>query len=1349
MHAMGSSVSAEQRPGPQAPRFGLLHEYFEHQAMLRSRHPAVECDGERLTYRQLDEISNRTARWLRHHGARPGVLVGICMPKSCRLYAVMLGVLKSGAGYVPIDPTLPLDRIQSIVADARIKIVIGAEKAGEELNLGAATTALCLSPGMNEVRRYPRAKLSAAETGVAPSDACYVIYTSGSTGRPKGVVIEHRNATNFVRALQSVYRVAAGARVYQGFSVAFDASIEEIWAAFSRGGTLVVPPDHVAKSPLDASEFLTRNKITFFSTVPTFLQMIDGDLPTVRLLIVGGEQCPPELVARWAVGRRMLNTYGPTEATVVATAAECIAGRPVTIGRPLPGYTALVLDGGGKAVAVGETGELYIGGESVVRGYLNLPELTAERFVVNPSRDPKCRDARMFRTHDIVRVTPGGALQFLGRNDQQIKIRGFRVELSEIEAVLLEEPSVKAAAVNVIRHGETMELAAYIVPKRDMKPQDRRNVVNLLQRRVPEYMMPRYLDVLDELPTMISGKVDRKLLPQPQLLLSSEQRQCVHAATPTERAVVEIFERFFGVTPIYASDDFFRDLRGHSHLAARVVTGLRAKFGTTRICVRDLYTHRTAAHLARHLESMQIVQAATNDAGARASDGKAHRDSGPVGCIGRWACALAQALTILTVYAIIAAPFLYLMFMGLDAFDGRIEWWRAADNGSIFALLIWPSWLATSIAVKWLVIGRYRPGRYRVWGLYYLRWWIVNRFQSISWCGMFVGTPLMSLYYAAMGADVGANCTISTPFCTAFDLISIGSGSSIGADTHLLGYRVEDGYLVLDRVEVGKDCFIGVHCNLGLDVVMGNCACLDDMSMLPDGAVMAPGECRRGSPAVRGVVKLPAVVSHAAARWRRFVFGVLHLSLIYVMGYLLMFAAAPGVALVAFGLTDGGKISALAAVLAAVPSTCACWLLIVVFVKCRIIGQIRPGTYSLASGTYLRVWFLRYLLDNTRHLLIPIYATMLMPKLLRLLGAKIGHGVEISTVMHVVPDLLELGDGSFLADACIVGGFRIHRGWIELMPNKIGARTFVGNSALAPSGFQIGSNSLLGVMSVPPANERRLRDNTRWLGSPSFELPDTGAAVFAVSANESRTYNPPFWLVLLRAAMEGLRMLLPAFILGGLLVAFLTLMRVLHRSLPPVDAFLIAPAAILVLSLLAVLAAAATKWILIGTFRPTVKPLWCDYVWRNEVVNSVYESLAAHAMSPFLGTPFVGPCLRLMGCKVGRWAFLYTTLLSEFDLVSIGDFAALNLGVTIQTHLFEDRVMKTGVLEIGRNCSIGNMSVILYGVRMEPGSCLGPMSLLMKGETILAATRWHGIPTEQIRSDDETQIPSVRRIRAA
>jgi non-ribosomal peptide synthetase-like protein len=286
------------------------------------------------------------------------------------------------------------------------------------------------------------------------------------------------------------------------------------------------------------------------------------------------------------------------------------------------------------------------------------------------------------------------------------------------------------------------------------------------------------------------------------------------------------------------------------------------------------------------------------------------------------------------------------------------------------------------------------------------------------------------------------------------------------------------------------------------------------------------------------------------------------------------------------------------------------------------------------------------------------------------------------------------------------------------------------------------------VLSAPPADQTRTPDGTRWLGSPSFELHDSSSCDSG-SGDESRTYQPPFGLVLYRGLMELLRMLLPAFFMTTSLGVFAYLIAVCHARFPTPVVYLIAPAITLALSLALIAASAGVKWLLIGTFRPSVKPLWCAYVWRNEIVNGVFESLAANVMSPMLGTPFAAPCLRMMGCKVGRWVYLHTTLFSEFDLVKIGDNAALNLGSTIQTHLFENRMMKADSLEIGESCSIGNMSVVLYGAKMLHGSSLGPMSLLMKGETLAPSTRWHGIPTELVRSASEIDAERTSACEAA
>ena len=362
---MSGAVLEAERPKPAVERASpsLLHEFFERQAEQRPLQPALEDGRETLSYRDLNARANQLANHLRGIGVVSGSLVGVCLGRSPRLYVALLAVLKAGAGYVPLDPNLPPERIRYILTDAGVEVLLTEQSVLETAGGIDVHRIVSMDADAAAIALLPILCPSLDPSPQSPSDICYVIYTSGTTGRPKGVMIEHRSAANFVNAIGQVYRLAPADRVYQGFSFAFDASIEEMWGAWSVGATLVPGTDEMVRSPSDVAKFLDDRRVTVFSTVPTFLAMIKQELPSVRLLVVGGEPCPAELVQRWARnGRRMLNTYGPTETTVVATCGECTLGGPVTIGRPMPGYSAYVLDGEMNPVRLGETGELYIGG---------------------------------------------------------------------------------------------------------------------------------------------------------------------------------------------------------------------------------------------------------------------------------------------------------------------------------------------------------------------------------------------------------------------------------------------------------------------------------------------------------------------------------------------------------------------------------------------------------------------------------------------------------------------------------------------------------------------------------------------------------------------------------------------------------------------------------------------------------------------------------------------------------------------------------------------------------------------------------------------------------------------------
>ncbi|WKW49563.1 Pls/PosA family non-ribosomal peptide synthetase [Rhodomicrobium lacus] len=1305
----------------------LLHHVFEQQAKRWPHGVAVKCDSISLTYSQLDRLSSKIARRCIDNGVKPGSLVGIYFRKSVNLFAAILGILKAGAGYVPLDPKFPAERIVDICDDARVSLVLSEGTLGRE-NAERIDSVKWLLLDADE-ERAARRRIGAAclvPVQVRQTSAAYAIYTSGSTGRPKGVKITHRNALAFVKAMKASYGVKRSDRIYQGFSVAFDASVEEIWAAFSTGATLVVPTEDIGRSPSDAADFIEQEGVSYFSTVPSFLAMIPRDLPNVRLLVLGGEACPPDLVTRWAKpGRRMLNTYGPTEATVVATLAECREGQPVSIGTAMPGYSIYVLDESGRPVRPGEEGELYIGGEAVSPGYINRASQTAERFL------PDClsrRRGRLYRTSDMVRLGHRGELYFLGRLDGQIKLRGFRIELPEIEAVLLDHPRVAAASVNVFDLNGSRELGAFIVPNAEITGEIRAELAELLRRRVPEYMVPKYLDVIDALPLMTSGKVDRKQLPLPQTLLKGD-RQMAAPETDFERAIAEVWGMCLGAPSVSVDDDFFLDLGGHSLLAARVASEMRERLGLPSVSVRHLYQHRTIRALAGALEGYE------QPAGVE-SPGRGQQDELPslrafklVPPWERWLCVGLQTLSIGLYYLVLSAPVTLTVLVLKSAYEGTTTAEHAALILSAAGFLIWPSMLLLSILSKWLVIGRYKPGRYPLWSLYYFRWWFVGKFQRLSWAPMFAGSPLMSLYFRAMGARVGRNCVIGTAHCTAFDLVTIGDGACIGAETQLLACRVEDGMLIIAPLTIGKRCFIGQHCALGLDVEMASGSALDDMSFLADGTRLRADEKWRGVPAAHADFSLPT--GNTAPRGGERLWGLIHLVLIYLMGYFLIVALLPPIALVAIALINYGLYAGAGALLVAVPLGVLWYIACAVLTKRIILGRIRPGTYSVRSLTYLRHWFLSYLLNNTREILQPLYATLFFPTVLRLLGARIGKGVEVSTVMQFSPDLLTVKRGSFLADACIIGGGRIHGGVLSIEAVNIGEQTFVGNSAFVPGGTTVGDDSLVGVLSTPPQTKAPLEANRRWLGSPGFELPPS-AVQQSFAFAPSKTYEPSRSMVFARACVDFLRICLPGWLSGAALVAFCYALIAIRNTHALEETVLFTPLLSLASAMGLLFVSAAVKLVLRGTFHPVIKPLWSSYVWFTEVINGVFESLAANVMEPVLGTPYAGHCLGLFGCKVGRWVFVHTTLFSEFDLVEIHDHAALNLGATVQTHLFEDRVMKADKLVIGEGCTVGNMAIVLYSTSMEKGAVLGPLSVLMKGETLAQGSYSVGIPASPV-----------------
>jgi non-ribosomal peptide synthetase-like protein len=400
-------------------------------------------------------------------------------------------------------------------------------------------------------------------------------------------------------------------------------------------------------------------------------------------------------------------------------------------------------------------------------------------------------------------------------------------------------------------------------------------------------------------------------------------------------------------------------------------------------------------------------------------------------------------------------------------------------------------------------------------------------------------------------------------------------------------------------------------------------------------------------------------------------------------------------------------------------------------IKWLLLGRVKAGSYPLNSLFYLRKWFVSQTMNLSLDILGPLYASVYLAPWYRLLGAKLGKGAEVSTASFVSPDLLSVGEESFIADSVSLGAQRVRNGYLTIGHNRIGKRSFIGNSAMLPPGAAVGDNVLIGCLSTTPPNpDEAMLTVSAWLGSPAFFLPQRQqSAGFA----EETTFKPTRKLRLQRAAIELVRVVAPSTCFIILLSLTFSALLLLHDHFGWFETLLVFPPLYLGCGCVAVLITLAAKWLLAGRYRAGEKPLWSAFVWRNELITALHEHLADSFLVEMLtGTPFVCWYFRLMGARIGRRVFMETTDLTEFDLVRIGDEAVLNADCTVQTHLFEDRVMKMSNIDIGPRCTIGAGALVLYDTHTDAGASLGSLSLLMKGESLPAGTKWAGVPARRV-----------------
>lgn len=1302
---------------PELLQSETLADLFRASARHYPSKTALVFNDESYTYQQLDLWSDQIAAHLQALGVSAGDYVGLWWPRSAALHAAVLGITKSGATYVPLDYDMPDERVSLVLNEAGAKLCFAQNALSSGLPVHSV-------PSFDPNQTSPESIKNPA----TPDNFAYVLYTSGSTGLPKGIAITQQNICHFIRSENDVLKVRADDKIYQGFSVSFDMWCEESWIGYFVGATIYVADATTAKAIDELSDFLIHQSITVLHAVPSLLAVMEGDVPSLRLINAGGEACPPKVVEKWANAHcQFFNSYGPTETTVTAACTELVPGQPVTIGAPLPNYHLAVVDENNVVVPMGEKGELVISGIGVAKGYLNRPEMTAEKFIRKPESLQLMPGEMIYKTGDLVSINDNGTVAFFGRLDDQIKLRGYRIELGEIEAKLSAQPHVESAAVVVKKDSQDQDqLVGYVVmPPADF---DEAFLRAQLAAVLPVYMVPACVVRLDEMPRITSGKVNRKALPMPEQLLNAVAVETVlnEGADVSEKALA-ILSSIFPSKQITPQEDFFDDLGGHSLLAATFVSKMRNLAGVKKASLRDVYLNRPLGKLIETWQTAEQASAAASTAPARKPR---HRASN----LSYWLCNAAQTLSLLVVYAILATqiflPYLIYYYVE-DNSDSHIQ---AIVMAFLSFCVIPPMILGVGIIGKWLFIGRIKEGDYPLWGVTYFRWWLVKTFQRMVFGQYIKGTPLYPAVLRLFGMDVAANAYISNIDIGAHDLVSIGQNASIGSGVVFNNAVVEDGWLKIRRIEIGDNAYVGANVVIDGDTVVGVHAELSDMTHLQSGQRVADGEVWHGSPAQLLHKKDLSLVEpdYEVMLVRKSRYVAKYIITLFFFPLVMLLPLLPSI--IVFTNLDGDADDYDFTYLVWAPLMALVYVLLYILqtiVLTRILmGTIEPGTYSIYSWTYYRKWLSDQLISLALVVIYPFFASVYVSQLYRFLQAKIGKRTEISSASSVTHSMLTIGDESFIADAVNLGESEVRNGKLILEQTKIGNRSFVGNSALIPQGYNLPDDVLIGVLSTPPTAEQLTQSSAKdWFGSPAIALPNRQSSG---EYPASLTTHPSFARLLARATVEGLRIIFPQTMLIIFSVLLITFSHDILVSHHPYRLFYKLPfyyLGMLGLPLFAVVC--LLKWGLIGRYKSIQHPMWTWHVWISEAITSCYEALCVPFLLTFMqGTAWLPAFLRLMGVKIGKRVYLDTTDMTEFDMVTIGDETALNHSCGPQTHLFEDRVMKIGPVVMGKDCCLGTRSIVLYDTVVGDDVHIDGLSLVMKGEQLADHTRWTGSPVK-------------------
>jgi non-ribosomal peptide synthetase-like protein len=1318
-----------------------LNQLLEEACVRFATNDAIIGSGIIMSYRDVNHRANQLARHLLSRGFRSGDRIALMFDRSPETYVAMLAVMKVNAAYVPLDAAFPIERVRFILEDAEVSAIVSMSNFAERLS-GLQVDKLFL-----DLER-PAIDAQAADplTGVAPpiEPLCYIIYTSGTTGNPKGVSIGHASICNYVRITKDLYGYAPGDRVYQGMTIAFDFSVEEIWVPLMAGATLVPGPVGTTLMGNELADFLRERRVTVMACCPTLLATIEQDVPDLRIVLVGGEACPQNLVTRWyRPGRRFLNGYGPTEATVGATLTELRPDKPVTIGVPLPTYSIVILDPHEeKTVPTGELGEIGIAGIGLALGYINRDDLTKQKFIHDFLHLENNPSGRIYRTGDLGRIDENGEIDYRGRIDTQVKIRGYRIELKEIEAVLLDLPQVAQAAVTTIELEEgVVEIVAYYALKQGVVELPPSEISQALRSKLPVYMVPAFLEQVDAIPMTLSNKTDYKGLPKPKLQrFSVATQRYVPPKTDRERTLHALLTGVIRAEHVSTEAHFFDDLGANSLLMARVCAAIRKNPGMSNVSMRDIYMHPTIARLAHHLDSSSI------DSSVPTKPEPFHVPS----TLSYITCGVLQ----IGFFAAFLLFDLWLFWSGLlwaFASHSLVELYARsiAFGAGVFVVLF-----ALPIVAKWLLIGRFKAQSIPIWSFAYFRFWVVKTMMRTSPAAAFIGTPLYNAYLRMMGARIGRNVIIRcshAPVCT--DLMTIGDNTIVRNETSMLGYRAQSNFIRMGPVTIGSNSFVGDRSVLDIDTAMGDNTQLGHASSLQSGQRVPDGKHYHGSPAVETSSDYCTVEGKNGATLR----GVAYVSLI--LATLLLIAVPVAVILMyiiydlyspAIGDRDVGfsmSTPSLLALSAVFFFAAIDFGLAAVYVIPRLCMKLlRPGKTYTNFGFHYLLQSIAGGVSNTQFFVTLFGDSSFITTYMRYVGWNLNKVYQTGSNMgteqgHDNPLLCNIGSGTTIADGLKMINMQMSATSFRLAEVKIGDNNFLGNFISYPPNGRTGTNVLLGTKTMVPI-DGLVRENVGLLGSPAFEIPrkvdrdrDFNAS-FDEQTRLSRLHQKNshnFFTALIYLASQGVAMFV-TFVLGQ--AAFANFDRF------GIFAFFAAIVAIIAVNMafFIVLDRASLSF---KRLKPQLVSVYDPYFWSHER----YWKLSAFSiLAMFAGTPFRGMLLRAMGMKVGAKLFDGGAGIPERSLVEVGDYANLNEGCMLQAHSLEEGVFKSDYIRLGNRCSVGPLAVVHYGVSTGDNVVLDADSFLMKGEILDSCTGWCGNPAKLVRRHEAQGEVCIRHV---